>query len=130
MTIGQNIKIIRKKIGMTQQDLSSKTGISVQSIRKYESDRIVPKSQNLLAISNALGVPLSDIDEGLHESFIKWDQEHDPETLSKEVSVWESITETFGEEPASFFNNFLSLNPEGQQKASEYIEFLMQKHRK
>ena len=130
MTIGQNIKIIRKKIGMTQQDLSSKTGISVQSIRKYESGKIVPKSQNLLAISNALGVPLSDIDEGLDELLKKWNHEHDPETLSKEISVWESITETFGEEPASFFNDFLSLNPEGQQKASEYMEFLMQKHRR
>lgn len=130
MTIGQKIKTIRKKVGMTQQDLSLKTGISVQSIRRYESGKIVPKSQNLLAISNALGVSPSDLDAGLKESIERWNHECDSETLSKEVSVWESIIETFGEEPASFFNDFLSLNPEGQEKASEYMEFLMQKHRK
>ena len=115
---------------MTQQELSDKTGISVQSIRKYESDRMVPKSQNLQSISKTLGVSPSDIDSGLKNTLERWNQTIDTESLSKEVDLWESITETFGDESASFFNDYLSLTPEGQQKASEYMEFLMQKHSK
>ena len=130
MTIGQRIRTFRKKIGMTQQELSDKTGISVQSIRKYESDRMVPKSQNLQSISKTLGVSPSDIDSGLKNTLERWNQTIDTESLSKEVDLWESITETFGDESASFFNDYLSLTPEGQQKASEYMEFLMQKHSK
>ena len=130
MTIGQRIRTFRKRIGMTQQELSDKTGISVQSIRKYESDRMVPKSQNLQSISKTLGVSPSDIDSGLKNTLERWNQTIDTESLSKEVDLWESITETFGDESASFFNDYLSLTPEGQQKASEYMEFLMQKHSK
>ena len=68
MTIGQSIRTFRNKVGMTQQELSEKTGISVQSIRKYESDKVVPKSQNLQSIAKTLGVSPSDIDSGLKES--------------------------------------------------------------
>lgn len=130
MTIGQSIRTFRNKVGMTQQELSEKTGISVQSIRKYESDKVVPKSQNLQSIAKTLGVSPSDIDSGLKDTLERWNQTIDQESLSKEVKLWESITETFGEESASFFNDYLSLTPEGQQKASEYMEFLMQKHSK
>lgn len=130
MTIGQSIRTFRNKVGMTQQELSEKTGISVQSIRKYESDKVVPKSQNLRSIAKTLGVSPSDIDLGLKDTLERWNQTIDQESLRKEVELWESITETFGEESASFFNDYLSLTPEGQQKASEYINFLMQKHSK
>ena len=130
MTIGQSIRTFRNKVGMTQQELSEKTGISVQSIRKYESDKVVPKSQNLQSIAKTLGVSPSDIDSGLKDTLERWNQTIDQESLRKEVELWESITETFGEESASFFNDYLSLTPEGQQKASEYIDFLMQKHSK
>ena len=130
MTIGQSIRTFRNKVGMTQQELSEKTGISVQSIRKYESDKVVPKSQNLRSIAKTLGVSPSDIDSGLKDTLERWNQTIDRESLHKEVELWESITETFGEESASFFNDYLSLTPEGQQKASEYIDFLMQKHSK
>ena len=130
MTIGQSIRTFRNKVGMTQQELSEKTGISVQSIRKYESDKVVPKSQNLRSIAKTLGVSPSDIDLGLKDTLERWNQTIDQESLRKEVELWESITETFGEESASFFNDYLSLTPEGQQKASEYIDFLMQKHSK
>ena len=130
MTIGQSIRTFRNKVGMTQQELSEKTGISVQSIRKYESDKVVPKSQNLRSIAKTLGVSPSDIDSGLKDTLERWNQTIDQESLRKEVELWESITETFGEESASFFNDYLSLTPEGQQKASEYIDFLMQKHSK
>lgn len=125
MTVAENIKAIRKQKGLTQTKLAELTGLSVRSIQDFEYGKITPKLETLLNLSKHLHVSPKDINPE-----VKWDDYIDTGSLSKEVSVWESITETFGEEPASFFNDFLSLNPEGQQKASEYMEFLMQKHRR
>lgn len=125
MTVAENIKTIRKQKGLTQKQLAELIGVSVGAIQQYEYGKIIPKMDTLLMMSNKLHVSPKDINPE-----VKWDDYIDTGSLSKEVSVWESIIETFGEEPASFFNDFLSLNPEGQEKASEYIEFLMQKHRK
>lgn len=130
MTVGQNIRTFRTKQGLTQAKLSELTGIAEVTIRKYESGKIVPKSQNLNRLAKGLGVSPSDLDEGLSEMIQQWDSQTDTASLSKEVQVWESITEFFGDETASFLNDFLSLDSEGQQKASEYIDFLMLKHKK
>ena len=131
MTVGQSIKTFRNKVGMTQKDLSEKTGISVQSIRKYESDRIVPKSQNLQAIAKALDVSPSDLDAGLKGIIEKWNQSIDVERISSSASMFDIMISLYGEDLSSTVNDFLEhLTPEGQQKASEYIDFLMQKHSK
>ena len=131
MTIGQRIRTFRKKIGMTQQELSDKTGISVQSIRKYESDKVVPKSQNLQVIAKVLGVSPSDIDAGLKETLDRWNQTIDVEDLSSSSKMFDTMISLYGEDLSSTVNDFLEhLTPEGQQQASEYIDFLMQKHSK
>lgn len=130
MKIGEKIRTIRKQKGIKQKDLASSIGLTVNGLQKIEYGKTIPKRITVHKIAKVLGVSDTDLDDNLREMLERFNQEHDPEALSKEVSVWESITETFGEEPASFFNDFLSLNPEGQQKASEYMEFLMQKHKK
>lgn len=131
MTIGQNIKTIRKKVGMTQKDLSSQTGISVQSIRKYESDKVIPKSQNLQVIANVLGVSPSNIDSGLKETLDKWNQSYDVEDLSSSSKMFEIMISLYGEDLSSSVNDFLeNLTPEGQQKVSEYIDLLIPKFKK
>lgn len=50
--------------------------------------------------------------------------------IEMEVKLFEIIIETYGEVTASTINDFLSLTDEGQQKASEYIDLLMQKYKK
>ena len=125
MKVAENIKAIRKQKGLTQKQLAELIGVSVGAIQQFEYGKIVPKMDTLLLMSNKLHVSPKEINPD-----IKWDDYIDTESLSKEVSLWEDITEIFGEESASFFNDFLSLNPEGQQKASEYMEFLLQKHSK
>ena len=42
MTIGERIKYCRKRIHMTQNDLAEATGIHPVTIRKYETNKIVP----------------------------------------------------------------------------------------
>ena len=131
MTVGQSIKTFRNKVGMTQEDLSEKTGISVQSIRKYEADKVVPKSPNLQSIAKALGVSPSDLDSGLKETLERWNQTVDVEDLSSSSKMFDIMISLYGEDLSSTVNDFLeNLTPEGQKQASEFIDFLMLKHKK
>ena len=59
-----------------------------------------------------------------------WDETTDLNQLQEDVKLFEIIIEKYGEVTASTINDFLSLTDEGQQKASEYIDLLMQKYKK
>ena len=56
MTVGENIRRIRKQRGLTLQQLGDEIGVSEAYIRAYESGRRNPKQKNLEAIANALHV--------------------------------------------------------------------------
>ena len=43
MTIGEQIKYIRKRRGLTQGQLAEATGIHPVTIRKYETNKLQPK---------------------------------------------------------------------------------------
>ena len=115
----------RKEKKLNQKQLAELTGLLEPTIRKYESGKVQPKSENLNKIANALGVHPSQID-----SRLVWNDEYDVKQLAEDSVLWEAIVRRYGEEPASTMNDFLSLTDEGQQKASEYIDYLMQKHKK
>ena len=125
MSIGEQIRTIRKQKGLTQEQLAEKLGIPASTIRKYESGKVQPKTERLFDIASKLGVHPSQLDSRLH-----WNDQYDVKQLSEDAVLWEAIIARYGEEPASTMNDFLSLNPEGQKQASEYIDFLMQKQEK
>lgn len=56
MTVGENIRRIRKERGLTQKQLGEMVGVSEAYIRAYESGRRNPKQQSLEAIATALHV--------------------------------------------------------------------------
>lgn len=55
-----NLKIIREKLNLTQEELADKSGISVRTIQRIESG-IEPKGHTLRLLANALGVNESDL---------------------------------------------------------------------
>lgn len=59
--IGRNIRKIRKFKGLTQKQLSERSGIIETTIRKYELDITVPKTDNLKKIANALDIPITSL---------------------------------------------------------------------
>ena len=61
MTIGEKIRTIRKEKGMTQKQLADMCKMADSAIRKYESGQVVPKTEMLKRIANALGVPASQL---------------------------------------------------------------------
>lgn len=56
MTIGENIRRIRKERGLTLKQLGEEIGVSEAYIRAYESGRRNPKQEKLEALATALHV--------------------------------------------------------------------------
>ena len=58
LTLGQRIAAERKKLGLSQEALGEKMGVSRQAISKWESDGAVPEIDKLIAMSKLFGVTL------------------------------------------------------------------------
>ena len=59
MTVGEKIKYFRTLHGFTQDQLIQATGLSISTLQKYESDERKPKPEQLLKISQALGISIN-----------------------------------------------------------------------
>ena len=57
-TLGQRIAAERKKLGLSQEALGEKMGVSRQAISKWESDGAVPEIDKLIAMSKLFSVSL------------------------------------------------------------------------
>ena len=75
-------------------------------------------------MSNKLNVSPRTINPDLN-----WDDYIDTESLSKEVQVWDTLPD-YDEDDIEIFRQLLSLNPDGKQKVSEYIQDLIPKYKK
>lgn len=62
LTIGEKIRYFRKKLGITQDQLASVTGIHPVSIRKYETNKMQPQAAQIERIADALHVNRSALD--------------------------------------------------------------------
>lgn len=58
MTIGERIRAIRTATGMTQKQLGERSSMADSAIRKYESEKIIPKLETIRKIADALEVPV------------------------------------------------------------------------
>ncbi|MBR3973722.1 MAG: helix-turn-helix domain-containing protein [Oscillospiraceae bacterium] len=56
LTMGQRIAERRKMLGLSQEALGDKVGVSRQAISKWESDGAVPEIDKLIALSRLFGV--------------------------------------------------------------------------
>ena len=57
-TIGQFIAVLRKANGLTQQDLSDYTGLSVRFIKSVEAGKGNPSIHSLAKIAEVLGLEI------------------------------------------------------------------------
>jgi len=59
---GANIRRIRIKAGITQENLAREVGVTVHTIWRLESDPAAnPRLHTLLAVAKALGVTISEL---------------------------------------------------------------------
>ena len=85
LTIGQRIAEERKKLGLSQEALGEKMGVSRQAISKWESDAAMPEVDKLIALIRLFGVSVGWLlgveeaapvrDDGLSETQLKMVEE-------------------------------------------------------
>lgn len=59
MTLGQRIQEGRKALGLSQEGLGERLGVSRQAISKWEADGAVPEVDKLIALGRLFGVSLN-----------------------------------------------------------------------
>lgn len=61
MTIGKNIKRLRSKYGLTQEELGAIADVSSMAVSQWENDRAVPRMGAVQAIADHFKIPKSEI---------------------------------------------------------------------
>lgn len=60
MKFNERLRAVRKERGLTQAELAEKAGIAINSVRLYESGKVVPKIDTVRKITSALKMSVSD----------------------------------------------------------------------
>ncbi|MCX7792786.1 MAG: helix-turn-helix domain-containing protein [Thermodesulfovibrionales bacterium] len=99
--IGRLIKKYRQQKGLSQMALAEKIGVSYQQIQKYESGKNSITAERLIAISEALGIPV-------HKFFPS-----EKEVLSEEESPYGVLSE----EEIKLIEHFRNIKDRNKRKA-------------
>ena len=78
---GEKLRNHRKKLGMTQEDVAEKVGVSPQAISKWESGDCLPDCFNLKAISDVYKISADVLLESFDSRFLR---NRYPSTFSKD----------------------------------------------
>ena len=61
ISLGNNIKYARKKLGLTQEELATQIGVTPQAVSKWENDLSCPDISSLPNLAEVLGVSVEDL---------------------------------------------------------------------
>ena len=120
LSIGDNIKNLRKQAGFSQKELAAMIGQTPTSIMHYEKGDRTPNQENIEKIATALKVRPS--------TLLDWDDwenrfNHDGK-LSEEVKTIESIKDFYGDDAVKLLQQFHMLNDAGKEKILSDLEDL------
>ncbi len=94
IVIGQNLKKIRKALGISQDNLAQKVGVTFQQIQKYENGKNRISSSMLLMLSKTLNVNIMSFYHGLTDDNICQFNPLDVDTeILKLVNILNSIND-------------------------------------
>lgn len=68
MTLGQRISQHRKALGISQEELGGRLGVSRQAVSKWETDAASPDMNNLIALAREFGVSVAALTESPEEA--------------------------------------------------------------
>ena len=93
VTVGNRVREMRIRMGLSQQVLGEKVGVSFQQIQKYERGANRMGSSRLVQIADVLKVPVSSFFEGLGKYAEK--ESADPLNVkaSKVARDWQKISD-------------------------------------
>ena len=106
MTLGERVKMLRQKVGLTQEELAKEIGYSTKtSISKIENDILDINQSTTIALARALKTTPSVI--------MGWEE------------VEENVTLHNTPQEEALLSNYRQLNTDGQKKVDDYVEDLV-----
>ena len=106
MTLGERVKMLRQKVGLTQEELAKEIGYSTKtSISKIENDVLDINQSTTIALARALKTTPSVI--------MGWEE------------VEENVTIQNTPQEEALLSNYRQLNADGQKKVDGYVEDLV-----
>lgn len=94
MDIGNKIKLLRQKIGATQEQLGERLGVSAQSVSKWETGITMPDISLLPLLSSELGVTIDELFDLTTDQKLK--------RIEKRIDVEEELPDDIFHEYESF----------------------------
>ena len=64
MALAANIRVQRKKAGLTQIELAEKLGVSIATLRRWEAGETAPTGTRIIELANLLGISPDEIISG------------------------------------------------------------------
>lgn len=61
MSLGENLKILRKNSNLTQEELANKLSVTKQAVYKWETNKCYPDLENLISISKLYNVTIDEM---------------------------------------------------------------------
>lgn len=104
MTLGQKLKEIRKRFGMSQEQLAEILNVSRQAITKWENDGGLPDVSNLQEIAKTFGITvdyLSDDENQLPALSLR--KELDKEKYKNKITMYQEVLKEYFPEPYEIF---------------------------
>ena len=81
--IGENIAALRKKAGMTQEELSEKMCVTAQAVSKWENGLSCPDLENIRSMAKLFGVSVDELLNG--PKMVPELKSDEPETVAKRI---------------------------------------------
>ena len=104
MTLGQKLKEIRNKFGLSQEQLAEIMNVSRQAITKWESDSGLPDVSNLQELSKVFGVT---VDYLLNDNnslpALSMRKELDKNKYKNKMTMYEEVLKEYYKEPYEIY---------------------------
>lgn len=104
MSLGEKLKEIRKRFGLSQSNLAKLINVSRQAIAKWELDAGLPDPENLKELSHIFGITIDSLlsdDNDLPKLTIR--KELNKEKYQNKISSYEEILHEYFKEPYNIY---------------------------
>lgn len=111
MTLGEKLKNIRKRFGLSQEKLSKMIYVSRQAITKWENDMGIPDSENLKSLSELFGISTDYLlKEEISSNCIIMYKKLDKNKYKNKINSYSEILKEYYNEPYEVYSLMILKN--------------------
>lgn len=123
MTLGQKLKEIRKRFGLSQEQLAEIMNVSRQAITKWENDGGLPDISNLQELSKVFGLSVDYLlnDENRLPS-LSMKKQLDKDKYKSKISSYETILKEYYPAP---WEIYILIREKKMKKLEEIFDFII-----